>query len=89
MLGRVLVEARTLAEIASFNLGIAAPTASGTYTFSLGISLDGAAHVYVPVPHQLLLDSSARAWDGKACITPAMQSQIPANDTAAYVCPKS
>jgi hypothetical protein len=72
-----------------FNLGIAAPTAPGTYTFSLGISLDGAAPVYVPVPHQLLLDSSARVWDGKACTTPAMQSQVPANDTTAYVCPNS
>jgi hypothetical protein len=72
-----------------FNLGIAAPTAPGTYTFSLGISLDGAAPVYVPVPHQLLLDSSARVWDGKACTAPAMLSQIPASDTAAYVCPQS
>lgn len=72
-----------------FNLGIIAPTAPGTYTFSLGISLDGAAPVYVPVPHQLLLDPSARVWDGQSCTTPAMQSQIPANDTAAYICPTS
>jgi hypothetical protein len=72
-----------------FNLGIVAPTAPGTYTFSLGISLDGATPVYVPVPHQLLLDSSARTWDGQSCTTPAMQSQIPANDTSAYICPAS
>jgi hypothetical protein len=72
-----------------FNLGIGAPTAPGTYSFSLGITLDGAAPVYVPVPHQLLLDASARAWDGESCTTPAMQSQIPVNDTAAYICPKS
>lgn len=71
-----------------FNLGIVAPTAPGTYTFSLGISLDGAAPVFVPVPHQLLLDSSSRAWGGQPCAAPSMQSQIPANDTSAYICPK-
>jgi hypothetical protein len=73
----------------SFNLGIGAPTAPGTYTFSLGISVSSGAPVYVPVPHQLLLDAAARAWDGQSCTTAAMQSQIPANDMAAYICPKS
>jgi hypothetical protein len=33
-----------------FNLGIAAPIAPGTYTFSLGISLDGAAPSTCPFP---------------------------------------
>jgi hypothetical protein len=70
------------------NIGVAPPSNPGTYTFGLGISLDGAAPVYVPVPHQLLLDGSAHVWDGQSCTSPAMQALIPANDTAAYICLK-
>src|SRR5262249_51516819 len=32
------------------NLGIVPPTIPGTYTFALGIALDGTAPVFVPVP---------------------------------------
>jgi hypothetical protein len=74
-----------------FNLGIVAPTAPGTYTFSLGVAFDGAAPIYFPLPHAILLAPVTHMWDAQSCATASMQSQIPpATDPPTdYICPKS
>src|SRR5262249_47572984 len=72
------------------NVVLTLPGASGTYTLSLGISLDGGAPVYHPVS-AILLAPIAHAWTGPACLVPSMQSQIPpaTNPPTFYICPNS
>lgn len=74
----------------SIALGLKAPSTPGTYTFSIGVSVDDAAPLYISTTPAALYAPVARAWDGQACTTPAMKAQIP--DSAMptyYICPKS
>jgi len=71
-------------------LGVTMPTAAGTYTLALTVSADGSAPITIPFADPILLAPVAHDWDGQACTTSAMQSQIPtANPTTPYICPKS
>jgi hypothetical protein len=74
-----------------FNLGIVVPSAPGIYTFSLGVAFDGAAPVYFPLPHSILIAPIVHVWDAESCTTAAMQAQIPpaTNPPTDYICPKS
>jgi len=67
---------------------VAPPTTPGTYTFAVGLSVDGAAPVYVSTTAPILLAPVAHEWSGQNCMTSAMQAQIPAatQDTY-YICP--
>jgi hypothetical protein len=70
------------------NVGLTVPTAAGTYTFGFGLTIDGAAPVFVSAPPTLF--APARDWTGDACKAPAMQSQIPsASSPTYYICPAS
>jgi hypothetical protein len=71
------------------NLGIVPPTIPGTYTFALGVGLDGAAPAFVPLPYTVLLAPVAHKWTGQACEAPAMLRAIPpaTNPPTAYICP--
>jgi hypothetical protein len=68
-------------------LSLTPPTAPGTYNFSFRLTVDGAKTPFAPLVDDLLLDSTAHAWSGDACVTPAMQLQIPASSTDSYICP--
>lgn len=69
---------------------VKAPAAAGIYTFAAGIVADNA-----PMPftagQRVLLASVAHRWTGKACLSPLMQTGIPANSPAGtyYICPES
>jgi hypothetical protein len=67
---------------------ITPPAASGTYHFSFSVRVDGVDLPFALLTDDLLL-APARKWTGAACATPAMQSQIPAGSTDAYICPES
>jgi hypothetical protein len=70
------------------NVGMTVPTVAGTYTFALGLTVDGAAPVFVSAPPTLF--APARNWTGEACKAPAMQSQIPAASSPTYyICPSA
>ncbi len=72
------------------NLGVTMPTAAGTYTLALVYAADGVAPVSVPFADPILIAPVAHDWDGTACTTAAMQTQIPSsNPTTPYICPKS
>lgn len=74
----------------SIDIGLTVPTTPGTYTFTFGVSVDGApSPVFFSTPPAALFAPVAHEWDGQACMTAAMQSQIPASSTDDYVCPKS
>jgi hypothetical protein len=67
------------------------PAASGTYAFDFGFSVDGAAPVFISTS-PVLLAPVAHTWTGKACLTPAMQAQIPpdvTNPPTYYLCPNA
>jgi hypothetical protein len=68
-------------------LSLTPPTAPGTYNFSFSLAVDGAKLPFAPLVDDLLLDSTAHAWSGDACATPAMQSQIPSGSADRYICP--
>jgi hypothetical protein len=72
-------------------VGIKLLNPSGTYTFAVGISLDGAAPAYSQPTRPVLLAPVAQTWTGPACEAPAMQSQIPpaTNPPTYYICPAS
>jgi hypothetical protein len=72
-------------------VGLTPPTAPGTYTFAIGIGVDGGAVTYSPGQEPMLLAPIAHQWDGQACQANAMQSQIPAatNPPTYYICPES
>lgn len=75
----------------AFNVALDLPNPSATYTFSVGISLDGAPPVFSAPTDPVLLAPVAHYWDGAACLAPDMKSQIPpdADPQSAYICPES
>lgn len=75
----------------AFNMNLALPSAPATYTFSVGISIDGAPPVFSASTDPVVQAPTAHYWDGAACLTPAMQAQIPPNadPQSAYICPES
>lgn len=75
----------------SFNVGLQLTAPSATYTFSFGISLDGAPPVFSQPSAPLLLASDTQTWTGAACQAPVMQSHIPpaTNPPTYYICPTS
>jgi hypothetical protein len=74
------------------NVGLTAPTAPATYTFSFGVAVDGATPVYFSDSQPTLLAPVAHKWTGPACEQPAMLAQIPTavtNPPTRYICPES
>jgi hypothetical protein len=69
--------------------GLTLPSAPAMYTFSLGITVDGATSIWLPVSGSMLFAPVAHVWSGVACAAPTMQSQIPAatNPPSYYICP--
>jgi hypothetical protein len=80
-------------EIGMASLSNATPvfTTPGYYTFSFGVGVDGAAPVFAATSSQALLTPSVREWTGDACLSSAMQAQIPPATTppSYYLCPAS
>jgi hypothetical protein len=73
------------------NVGMTVPTAPGTYSFSLGLAVDGGAPVFVPAAQPVLFAPAAHQWGAAACETSDMQAQIPpATDPPNYyICPEA
>jgi hypothetical protein len=69
---------------------VTAPAAAGVYTFAAGITADTASLPFT-VGQDVLLAPIAHRWTGQACLSPSMQSAIPANPPAEtyYICPES
>jgi hypothetical protein len=69
---------------------VKAPTNAGVYTCAAGITADSAP-LPVTVGQNMQLAPTGRRWTGKACLSPAMQAEIPANSPAEtyYICPES
>lgn len=82
----------------SLNIGIARPSALGTYEFAVSVTTrvgDGTGAAisspYAPLPPQLFA-LVAHKFTGQACTASAMQAQIPAaatNPATYYICPES
>jgi hypothetical protein len=72
-------------------VGVGNALPAGTYTFSIGLAVDGAAPVFVPSGEKSTLFAPvAHKWSGTACMSkPDMMSQIPPSaDHHYYVCPQ-
>jgi hypothetical protein len=69
---------------------VMAPTTAGVYTFAAGVTADSAALPFT-VGQNMLLAPIGHRWTGKACLSPAMQADMPANPPAEtyYICPES
>lgn len=63
------------------------PTASGLYTFSLGLSVNSEAPVFFSTTKPVLLATITQEWNGQNCTTDAMMAQIPASSQSYYICP--
>ncbi len=77
----------------TIEVGVTQPSAPGYYTFSFALTVDGASTGTVAYSLMSLLAPVARAWNGKACQTSAMQAMIakepaPTPNTR-YICPAS
>jgi hypothetical protein len=70
-------------------LSLTPPTTSGTYTFALSATADGAQLPFASLPDQILFDPAATTWDGDSCLTAAMKAQIPISSADAYICPSA
>jgi hypothetical protein len=71
---------------------ITPPTAPGTARYRIGFAFDGAAAVYpAPASPTVMNATTTRAWDGDACLSDAMQQQMPpaTNPPTYYICPQS
>jgi len=74
----------------SINIGVATPSTPATFTFAFGLTQDAADAVFLPAARPVLLAPVAHKWTGNACLTPAMQAQIPAAGSPTYyICPAS
>ena len=69
---------------------VTAPAPPGVYTFAAGITADKVA-LPLTVGQNVLLAPIAHHWSGKACLSPSMQTGIPAIPPAEtyYICPAS
>ncbi len=68
------------------------PADAGTYAFRVGFALDGAATIYPTSATPAILQAPvAHEWNGDACLSSSMQSQIPPATTppTLYICPKA
>lgn len=66
------------------------PTAPGTYSYGVGVAMDGGQLVYGTTgTTPALFAPVAHAWDGQYCTSSAMQAQIPPATTPPtyYLCP--
>jgi hypothetical protein len=66
------------------------PTAPGTYSYGVGVAVDGGQLVYGTTgTTPALFAPVAHAWDGQYCTSSAMQAQIPpaTNPPTYYLCP--
>ena len=82
--------ALTPGQSVSLALGFQPPATPGVYTFSIGVSVDAAAPLYISTTPTALYAPVAHAWDGQACTTPTMKAQIPVSSTPTYyIYPKS
>jgi hypothetical protein len=76
-------------------ISITRPNALGTYEFAVSVTTSAAgaasaASPYAPLPPQLFA-LVAHKFTGHACLTSAMQAQIPAqatNPATYYICPE-
>lgn len=71
------------------DVGLTAPSAPGTYSFSFAIRVDGTALPFQLATPHVLLAPAAHKWSGQACLSSDMKSQIPSSPAAAYICPES
>ena len=68
------------------------PSDAGTYAFRAGFAVDSAATAYPASATPAILQAPvAHEWNGDACTTTSMQSQIPPATTPPtyYICPKA
>jgi hypothetical protein len=72
------------------NVQLTAPTASGTYTFAVALTTDGAMLPFT-ASTSMLLAPVAHVWNGQACSSSSMLAQIPpaTNPPTPYICPVS
>lgn len=66
------------------------PQLSGTYSYQVGVAIDGGAISYVSAATTPALWAPVtHSWDGANCTSPAMQAQIPpaTNPPTLYICP--
>jgi hypothetical protein len=73
-------------------LTVTPSTVAGTSIYRIGVGVDGAAPVYPAADSVAVLNTTTlRQWDGPACLTSAMQQQIPAATTPPtyYICPQA
>ncbi len=77
----------------TIEVGVTQPSAPGYYTYSFALTVDGASTGTVAYSQMSLLAPVARAWNGKACQTSAMQAMIAKEPTPTpntrYICPAS
>jgi hypothetical protein len=67
------------------------PSTPGSYAYRIGVAIDGAGPIYPTAATPAIVQASvAHTWNGDACLTSAMQSQIPpATDPPTYyICPQ-
>lgn len=64
---------------------IAGLSAPGTYTFALHFALSATTVSVATAPMPAHLPN--QPWTGDTCVSPAMQSQIPASSTDSWICP--
>ena len=74
----------------AFQVTVAVPDMMGTYSFSIGFQIDGAAAAFGPPADAFLAAPVSHTFTGAACETPAMLAQIPAATTPETysVCPR-
>lgn len=74
----------------SFQVSVAVPDMAGTYAFTIGFKVDGAAAAFGPPADSFLAAPVAHTFTGSACNTSAMLAQIPAATTPEtyYICPQ-
>jgi hypothetical protein len=73
-------------------IDITPPAATGTARYRIGFAFDGAAPVYpAPASPTVMNAAVTRAWDGDACLSDAMQQQMPPATTPPtyYICPQA
>ena len=66
-----------------------APVKTGLYTLDAALVVDHTRLPYLPAGPTALFTATPQKWTAAACLTPAMQSQIPAATTppSYYICP--
>jgi hypothetical protein len=72
---------------------ITPPSTPGTAQYRIGFAVDGAALTIYPAPASpaVMNATATREWDGDACLSDAMQQQMPpsTNPPTYYICPQA